>query len=56
MMHKTWKDPVKSSSARAETLAIEGDFAKFAELMKRVVRKPKAEKRATSASPAPVAS
>jgi len=35
---KAWTDPVKNQQAKPETLAIEGDFGKFTDAMKRLMR------------------
>jgi hypothetical protein len=52
-----WRDPVKDVPAKPETLAITGDFGKFTDLMKRVVKvRPPREAKPTSASLGPVAS
>jgi len=56
-MKKAWRNPVKDIPAKPETLAIKGDFGKFTDLMKRVVKvRPPREEKTTSASPGPVAS
>lgn len=58
-MKKIWRNPVKGQPASPETLAIEGDFEKFTEDMKRLLSPTKTEKRkptSASASPGPVAS
>jgi hypothetical protein len=58
-MKKTWHDPVKSQPPSPETLAIEGDWGKFTDDMKRLFNQTKIEKQkptSASASPGPVAS
>ena len=55
-MKKRWHDPVKGQPPRPETLAIEGDFGKFTEDMKRLFKQPQTEKQkptSASASPGP---
>jgi len=42
-MKKPWKNPVKDSPPKPETLAIKGDFEKFTADMKRLFRTPKEE-------------
>jgi hypothetical protein len=43
-LRKKWRDPVKDQPPKPETLAIEGDFGKFTEDMKRLLGNPKTEK------------
>lgn len=54
-MKKPWRDPVKDVPAKSKTLATEGDFEKFTELMKRIV-KVRPPREAKGASPGPAAS
>ena len=39
-MKKPWKNPVKGVPAKESTMNTTGDFAKFTDLMKRVVNSP----------------
>jgi len=52
---KTWRDPVKGQPPSPETLAIEGDFGKFTEFMKKLVKVPpeRQKQKPTSASASP---
>jgi len=52
-MKKTWRDPVKGQPPKPETLAIEGDFGKFTEDMKRLFRPQTEKRKPTSASASP---
>jgi hypothetical protein len=53
-MKKRWRDPVKGVPPQPETLAIKGDWEKFTNDMKRVLREDKGKP--ISASPGPGAS
>jgi hypothetical protein len=54
---KVWSDPVKDQAPAPETLAIEGDWNKFTEDMRRLFSKPKTEEgKPTSAFPGPAVS
>jgi len=52
---RLWTDPVKGHAPQESTMQTEGNFAQFAELMKRVV-KVRPPREAKPASPGPVAS
>ncbi len=54
-MAKVWIDPVKQKQPRPSTLAIEGDFGKFTEFMKKLVAVKPSQKKASS-DPGPAAS
>lgn len=48
-MKKTWDDPVKHPP-KTETMNTPGDFGRFTDLMKKIVKKPKSASHAPAAS------